>query len=123
MTHPPLSVQPFALSWLYHSSCFLQTSPYPFYLIFILLTSPILGIATAATLAFSKLGSLVDVAYIQVHSTIDDFVAIINEVHCKAIIKEAAVVNARHTRIDVCYLCQRLHTSQRPNLIDHLLLV
>ena len=48
---------------------------------------PVFGVATAATLAFSKVGSLVDVAYIQVHSTIDDFVAIINEVHCKAIVK------------------------------------
>ena len=74
-------------------------------------------------LAFSKVGCLVDVANIQVHCTIDNFVAIINEVHCKANVKEAAVVNARHTRIDVCYLCQRLHTSLRPYLIDHLLLV
>ena len=76
------------------SSLLPQTSSYPFYLIFILLTSPILGIATVATLTFSKAGSLVDVANIHVHSTIDNFVAIINVVHCKAIVKKTAVVNS-----------------------------
>lgn len=30
----------------------------------------------------------------QVHSTIDSFVAIINVVHCKAIVKKTAVVNS-----------------------------
>lgn len=76
------------------SSLLPQTSSYPFYLIFILLTFPILGIATVATLTFSKAGSLVDVANIHVHSTIDNFVAIINVVHCKAIVKKTAVVNS-----------------------------
>ena len=82
-----LSVQPFALSWLYHSGCFLQTSSYPFYLIFVLLTSPVFGIAAASTLAFCEVGSLIDVADVEVHCTIDNFVAIINEVHCKAVVK------------------------------------
>ena len=113
-----LSTQAFPLYWLHHLCRLSQTSSYPFNLIFILLTSPVFGIATASTLAFSKVGSLVDVADVEVHCTIDNFVAIINEVHCKAVVKQAAVVNARHTRIDVCYLCQRLHTSLRPNLID-----
>ena len=52
-------------------------------------------VATAATLAFSKVGCLVEVADMQqVHSTIDSFVAIINVVHCKAIVKKTAVVNS-----------------------------
>lgn len=118
-----LSTQAIPLHWLHHLCCLSQASSYPFYLIFVLLTSPVFGVATATTLAFSKVCSLVDVADIQVHCTIDDFVTVVDEVHCKAIIKEAAVVSARHTSIDVCYLCQRLHTSLRPNLIDHLLLV
>ena len=101
----------FALSWLYHPSRLSQTSPYPFYLIFILVTSPIFGITT--TLASCKVGCLVDVANIQVHCTINDFIAMIDEVHCKAIVKETAVMSTRHTRIDVCYLCQHLHTSLR----------
>ena len=60
---------------------------------------------------------------IQVHGTIDDFVTMSDKVHSKAIIKETTVMITRHTWIDVCYLSQRLHASQRPNLIDHLLLV
>lgn len=118
-----LSVQPFALSWLYHSSCFLQTSPYPFYLIFALLTSPILSVATAATLAFCEVSCLVDVADIQVHCTMDNFIAKVDKIHSEAIVKETAVMITRHTRIDVCYLCQRLYASLRPNFIDYLLLV
>ena len=74
------------------------------------------------TLAFGKVSSLVDVANIQVHCTIDNFVTMINEAYCEAISKETAVVNARHTWIDVCYLCQRPHASLCPNLIDYLLL-
>ena len=118
-----LSTQAFPLHRLHHLCRLSQASSYPFYLIFVLLTSPVFGVATATTLAFSKVGSLVDVADVEVHCTIDNFVAIINEVHCKAIVKEAAVVNTRHTWMDVCYLCQRLHTSLCPNLIDYLLLV
>ena len=75
------------------------------------------------TLAFGKVSSFVDVSDIQVHCAIDDFVTMIDKVHCKAIVKETAVVSTRHTRIDVCYLCQRLHASLCPNFIDHLLLV
>ena len=86
-----LSTQAFPLHRLHHLCCLSQASSYPFYFIFILLTSLILGIATTTSLAFSKVGSLVDVANIQVHSTIDNFVAIIDEVHCKAIVKEAMI--------------------------------
>ena len=117
-----LSTQAFPLHRLHHLCCLSQTSSYSFYLIFVLLTSPILGIAAATTLAFSEVGSLVDVADVEVHCTIYNFVAIINEVHSKAIAKETAVMSTRHTRVDVCFLCQRFHTSLRPNLIDHLLL-
>lgn len=85
-----LSTQAFSLHWLHHLCRLSQASSYPFYLIFILLTSPIL----ASTLAFSEGGCLVDVADVQVHSTIDNFVAIINVVHCKAIVKKTAVVNS-----------------------------
>ena len=85
-----LSTQAFSLHWLHHLCRLSQASSYPFYLIFVLLTSPIL----ASTLAFSEGGCLVDVADVQVHSTIDNFVAIINEVHCKAIVKKTAVVNS-----------------------------
>lgn len=73
-----LSTQAFPLHWFHHLCRLSQTSSYPYYLIFVLLTSPILGIATAATLAFIKVGSLIDVADIQVHGTIDNFVALIN---------------------------------------------
>ena len=118
-----LSTQAFPLHWIHHLCRLSQTSSYPFYLIFILLTSQILGVATATTLAFCEVSCLVDVANIQVHCTIDDFVTVVDEVHCKAIVKETAVVSTRHTRIDVCYLCQHLHTGLRPNLIDYLLLV
>ena len=76
------------------SSLLPQASSYPFYFIFVLLTSPILGIATASTLAFSEGGCLVDVADVEVHCTIDNFVAIINVVHCKAIAKKTAVANS-----------------------------
>ena len=89
-----LSTQAFSLHWLHHLCRLSQASSYPFYLIFILLTSPILGIATVATLTFSKVSCLVDVANIQVHCTTDNFVAIIDEVHCKAIVKKTAVVNS-----------------------------
>ena len=82
-----LSTQAFSLHWLHHLCRLSQASSYPFYLIFVLLTSPVFGIAATATLAFSKVGCLVDVANIQVHFTIDNFVAIINEVHCEAIVK------------------------------------
>ena len=110
-----LSTQAFSLHWLHHLCRLSQASSYPFYLIFVLLTSPILGIATAATLAFSKVGSLVDVADIQVHCTIDDFIAMIDEIHCKAIVKETAVVNARRTRIDVCaYRATDGHRMNKP---------
>ena len=85
-----LSTQAFPLHWFHHLCRLSQASSYPFYLIFILLTSPIL----ASTLAFSEGGCLVDVADVQVHSTIDNFVAIINVVHCKAIVKKTAVVNS-----------------------------
>lgn len=85
-----LSTQAFSLHWLHHLCRLSQASSYPFYLIFILLTSPIL----ASILAFSEGGCLVDVADVQVHSTIDNFVAIINVVHCKAIVKKTAVVNS-----------------------------
>ena len=85
-----LSTQAFSLHWLHHLCRLSQASSYPFYLIFILVTSPIL----ASTLAFSEGGCLVDVADVQVHSTIDNFVAIINVVHCKAIVKKTAVVNS-----------------------------
>lgn len=85
--------------------------------------APIFGVATATTLTFGKVSSFVDVSDIQVHCAIDDFVTMIDKVHCKAIVKETAVVSTRHTRIDVCYLCQHLHTGLHPNLIDHLLLV
>ena len=89
-----LSTQAFPLHWFHHLCRLSQTSSYPFYLIFILVTSPILGVATATTLTFSKVSCLVDVADVQVHSTIDNFVAIINVVHCKAIVKKTAVVNS-----------------------------
>ena len=118
-----LSTQAFHRHWFHHLCRLSQASSYPFYLIFVLLTSPILCIATASTLTFCEVGCFVDIADVQVHCTIDDFVTVVDEVHCKAIVKEAAVVNARHTWIDVCYLCQRFHTSLRPNLIDYLLLV
>ena len=88
------STQPLTFSWFNHPSSLSQTSSYPFYFIFVLLTSPILGIVTTSTLAFSEVGCLVDVANIQVHCTIDNFVAIIDEVHCKAIVKKTAVVNS-----------------------------
>ena len=82
-----LSTQAFPLHRLHHLCYLSQTSSYPYYLIFVLLTSPILGIATATSLAFIKVGSLVDVADMQqVHSTIDNSVGIINVDHCKAII-------------------------------------
>ena len=89
-----LSTQTFSLHWLHHLCRLSQASSYPFYLIFVLLTSPVFGVATATTLAFSKVGSLVDVADVEVHCTIDNFVAIIDEVHCKAIVKKTAVVNS-----------------------------
>lgn len=90
-----LSTQAFPLHWFHHLYRLSQASSYPFYLIFVLLTSSILGIATVATLTFSKVSCLVDVANIQIHCTIDNFVAIINVVHCKAIVKKtAAVVNS-----------------------------
>ena len=78
-----LSTQAFSLHWLHHLCRLSQASSYPFYLIFVLLTSPILDIATASTLAFCEVGCLVDVAYIQVHCTIDNFVAMIDEIRCK----------------------------------------
>ena len=118
-----LSTQAFSLHWLHHLCRLSQASSYPFYLIFVLLTSPVFGVATATTLAFSKVGCLVDVTDIQVHGAIDDFVTMSDKVHSKAIIKETTVMITRHTWIDVCYLSQRLHASQRPYLIDHLLLV
>lgn len=89
-----LSTQAFPLHWFHHLCRLSQASSYPFYFIFVLLTSPILGIVTTSTLAFSEVGCLVDVANIQVHCTIDNFVAIIDEVHCKAIVKKTAVVNS-----------------------------
>ena len=73
-----LSTQAFPLHWFHHLCRLSQASSYLFNLIFVLLTSQILGIATAATLAFIKVGSLVDVADVQVHCTIDNFVALIN---------------------------------------------
>ena len=76
------------------SSLLPQASSYPFYFIFVLLTSTILGIVTTSTLTFSKVSYLVDVANIQVHCTTDNFVAIINVVHCKAIVKKTVVVNS-----------------------------
>ena len=119
-----LSTQAFLLHRLHYLCRLSQTSSYPFYLIFVLLTSPILDISTASTstLTFCKVGCLVDVADIQVHCTIDDFVTVIDEVHCKAIVKEAAVVNARHTWIDVGYIFKHCHTCLRPNFIEYLLL-
>lgn len=89
-----LSTQAFPLHRLHYLCCLSQTPSYPFYLIFVLLTSPVFGIAAASTLAFSKVSYLVDVADVQEHSTIDNFVAIINVVHCKAIVKKTAVVNS-----------------------------
>ena len=89
-----LSTQAFPLHWLHHLCRLSQASSYPFYLIFVLLTSPVFGVATDTTLAFSKVSCLIDVANIQVHCTIDNFVAIINEVHCKAIVKKTVVVNS-----------------------------
>lgn len=89
-----LSTQAFSLHWLHHLCRLSQASSYPFYLIFVLLTSPVFGVATTSTLAFSEVGCLVDVANIQVHCTIDNFVAIVNVVHCKAIVKKTAVVNS-----------------------------
>ena len=116
-----LSTQAFSLHWLHHLCRLSQASSYPFYLVFVLLTSPVLGIA--ASLAFSEVRCFVYVTDIQVHGTIDDFVTMSDKVHSKAIIKETTVMITRHTWIDVCYLSQRLHASLRPNLIDHLLLV
>ena len=95
-----LSTQAFPLHRLHYLCCLSQASSYPFYFIFILLTSLILGIAITTSLAFSKVGSLVDVANIQVHSTIDNFVAIIDEVHCKAIVKEAMIYMLSRRRCD-----------------------
>lgn len=89
-----LSTQSFPLHRLHHLCCLSQTPSYPFYLIFVLLTSPVLGVATATSLAFSKVSCLIDVADIQAHCTTDNFVAIINVVHCKAIVKKTAVVNS-----------------------------
>ena len=80
-----LSVQSFALSWFHHPRCFLQASSYPFYLIFVLLTSPVFGVATSAILTFFKVGCLVDEANIQLHCTIDNYVTIVDKVYCKAI--------------------------------------
>ena len=82
-----LSTQAFPLHWFHHLCRLSQTSSYPFYLIFILLTSPILGVATATSLAFSKVGCFVDIADVKVHCTIDDFIAMIDEIHCKTIVK------------------------------------
>ena len=48
---------------------------------------PVFGVATASTLTFCKVGCFVDIADVQVHSTIDNYVAIVEEVHCKAIVK------------------------------------
>ena len=104
-----LSVQPFAHSWLYHSSCFLQTSSYPFYLIFVLLTSPVLGIA--ASLAFSEVRCFVYVTDIHVHGTKDDFVTMSDKVHSKAIIKETTVMITCHTW-DRCLLSQPTPSCQ-----------
>ena len=85
--HPSLilSTQSFALSLFYHPSSLLQASSYPFYLVFVLFMSPVLGIA--ASLAFSEVRCFVYVTDIQVHGTIDDFIAMIDEVHCEAIVK------------------------------------
>lgn len=82
-----LSTQAFPLHRLHHLRRLSQTSSYPYYLIFVLLTSPSLVSLPPPTLAFGKVSSFVDVSDIQVHYAIDDFVAIINEVHCKAVVK------------------------------------
>ena len=82
-----LSTQAFSLLRLHHFCRLSLTSPYPFYFIFVLFTSPIYGVTTTSTLTFSEVGSLVDVTDVQVHSTIDDFVTMIDEVHNKAIVK------------------------------------
>ena len=80
-----LSTQAFPLHWFHHLCSLSQASSYPSYLIFVLLTSPVLGIV--ASLAFSEVRCFVYVTDIQVHSTIDDFVTMSDKVHCKAIVK------------------------------------
>ena len=62
-----LSTQAFPLHRLHHLCSLSQASSYPFYLIFVLLTSPILGVATTSTLAFCEVGCFVDIADIQIH--------------------------------------------------------
>ena len=42
----------------------------------------------------------------------------IDEVHSKAVFKEATIMSTRHARIDVCYLRQRLYASLCPNLFE-----
>ena len=64
-----LSTQAFSLHWLHHLCRLSQASSYPFYLIFILITSPILDIATAFTLTSCKVGCFVYITDIQVHGT------------------------------------------------------
>ena len=48
--------------------------------------APIFGVAPP-TLAFGKVSSFVDVSDIQVHCAIDDFIAMIDKIHCKATVK------------------------------------
>ena len=113
-----LSTQAFSLHWLHHLCRLSQASSYPFYLIFVLLTSPILGIATATSLVFCKVSCLVDVADIQVHSTIDNFVAIINVVHCKAIVKKTAVVNCAKAEEKYVKRVVSLGKSRYPKIVS-----
>ena len=83
-----LSTQAFSLHWLHHFCRLSQASSYPFYLIFVLITSSIFGFAPT-TQAFCKVCCFVDIADIQqVHCTMDDFTPIIDEVNSKVLSKK-----------------------------------
>ena len=104
-----LSTQAFPLHWFHHLCSLSQASSYPSYLIFVLLTSPVLGIV--ASLAFSEVRCFVYVTDIHVHGTKDDFVTMSDKVHSKAIIKETTVMITCHTW-DRCLLSQPTPSCQ-----------
>ena len=98
-----LSTQAFSLHWLHHLCRLSQASSYPFYLIFIFFTSPILDIATATSLAFRKVGCLVYITDIQVHGIKDGFVGSGEVVYPRTIPKlgicEKLETTKKHTEI------------------------
>jgi hypothetical protein len=115
-----LSTQAFSLHWLHHL-CRLSQAVLPFYLIFVFSRPQSLVSLPPTTWLSAKLVASFDVADVEVHCTIDNFVAIINEVHAK-LSSNSCCRDARHTRI--CLLSLPTPSYQpAPILIDHLLLV